>query len=37
MVILAKDYDEAVTLAYHYVKHGEEVLSVVDNGEVHFV
>jgi hypothetical protein len=37
MVILARDYDEAVSLAYHYVKHGEDVLSVVDNGEVSFV
>lgn len=37
MVILARDYDEAVSLAYHYVKQGEEVLSVVDNGRVSFV
>lgn len=37
MVILAQDYDEAVSLAYHYVKQGEEVLSVVDNGRVSFV
>jgi hypothetical protein len=37
MVILARTYDEAVNLAYHYVKRGEEVLSVVDHGEVSFV
>ena len=34
MVILARTYDEAVNLAYHYVRRGEEVLSVVDNGEM---